>query len=42
MKKLFLFAALAAAFAMIDLYVINISCYLAAGLAVGWMVDKSL
>jgi hypothetical protein len=41
MIKLFVFAALAVIFAAIDLYVINISIYLAAGLAVGWMWDKS-
>jgi len=37
MKKLFIFLTLACVLAAVDLYLINISCYIAAGLAVGYL-----
>ena len=40
MKKLLIFSALACILAAVDLYLINISPYIASGLAVGYLVDR--
>jgi len=40
MKKLFVFTIFACSLAMVDLYLINISPYIAAGLAAGVLMDN--
>lgn len=40
MKKLFIFSIIACILAAVDLYLINISPYIAAGLAAGYLVEK--
>ncbi len=40
MRRLIIFSALALVLAMVDLYLINISPYIASGLAVGYMADR--
>ncbi len=40
MKRLFIFLAIACLLAVVDLYLINISPYIASGLAVGYLVER--
>jgi hypothetical protein len=40
MKKLLVFAATACVLAVVDLYIINISPYIVAGIAAGWVAER--
>ncbi len=40
MKKLIVFLTLALILAMVDMYLINISPYIASGLAVGYLAER--
>ena len=40
MKKLFVFSLIACILAAVDLYLINISPYIASGLAAGYLVER--